>query len=61
MEVIEILYNNKLYKVRKDKLIYVLNHLSNEDVSNKDKETILSMMAEYSLMYDMFLESIKYV
>lgn len=61
MEVIEILYNNKLYKVRKDKLIYVLNHLSNEDVSNKDKETILSMMAEYSLMDDMFLESIKYV
>lgn len=58
MEIIEILYNNKLYKIRKDKLIYVLNRLSNDDISVKDEKTILKMMNEYCLIDDIFLESL---
>lgn len=53
--MIKISYKNKLYKIQKDKLLYVLSRLKSENVKESEIE---ELMEKYKLYDEYFLENI---
>ena len=59
MEVIEINCNEKIFKIKKDVIIYVLSKVTGKDFSEKDNEIILKTMKKFRLIDEMTLESMQ--
>ena len=53
--MIKISFNNKIYKIDKDKLLYVLSKLESKDVKEDEIEKLLN---KYKLYDEYFLENI---
>ena len=53
--MIKISYNNKEYNINKDKLIFVLSKLKNDNVIEEEIENLL---IKFQLMDEDFLENI---
>ena len=59
MEVVEINCNGKIFKIKRDVIIYVLLKLTGKDFSAKDDTVILKTMKRYCLIDEITLESMK--
>ena len=64
MDNIVIEYKNKKYKIKKDRLLYVLKLLDEVSKDNKEPDTniseeaILKKLEQYKLIDEIFLDSI---
>ena len=52
--MIKIYHNNKIYHIKKSKLIFILTKLKNRQISELEVETILE---KFKLLNDEFLEN----
>ena len=57
MEVIEVLHKNRVFKIKRKTIVFVLQCLSNVDFSEKDDKTIIKAMEKYKLLDEVTLES----
>ena len=59
MEIIEINHNYKMFRIKREIIIYVLMKLSGKDYSEYDNKTILKAMKRYCLIDEITLESMQ--
>ena len=57
MEFIEIRHKNKIFKIKREVVIFVLYRISDVDYSKKDDETIIKAMEKYKLLDEITLNS----
>ncbi len=57
-KLMEINIKNKIYKLEKEKLLYVLSQLSNIPINEIKDEEIELLMNKYKLFDELFLENI---
>ena len=57
MKTMEIIFNDRVFKIKKETIVYVLYRLSGKDFSDKDDSELLKVMKRYHLFDEITLES----
>lgn len=57
MKTMEIIFNDRVFKIKKETIVYVLYRLSGKDFSDKDDSELLKEMKRYCLFDEITLES----
>ncbi len=59
MKTLNIICNDKNFKIKKEIIVYVLYRLSGKDFSYENDETLLKAMKKYKLIDEITLNSMK--
>ena len=57
MKTMEIIFNDRVFKIKKETIVYVLYRLSGKDFSDKNDSELLKEMKRYRLFDEITLES----